>query len=68
MLLHVTDTAAGELDMHLNAFYLRALHGFFMVLTEEGDIVYLSENVNRFLGLTQVEREQQMWGYRWQSE
>lgn len=48
------DTAAGELDMHLNAFYLRALHGFFMVLTEEGDIVYLSENVNRFLGLTQL--------------
>ncbi|XP_078287340.1 hypoxia-inducible factor 3-alpha-like [Rhinoraja longicauda] len=48
------DTATSAQDMHLNAFYLRALHGFFMVLSEEGDMVYLSENVNRFLGLTQL--------------
>ncbi|XP_059840991.1 hypoxia-inducible factor 1-alpha-like isoform X2 [Hypanus sabinus] len=46
--------AESGLAAHLNAFYLRALDGFFMVLTEEGDIVYLSENVNRYLGLTQL--------------
>ncbi|XP_062919669.1 hypoxia-inducible factor 3-alpha-like isoform X2 [Mobula hypostoma] len=46
--------AESGLAVHLNAFYLRAVDGFFMVLTEEGDIVYLSENVNRYLGLTQL--------------
>ncbi|XP_069764729.1 hypoxia-inducible factor 3-alpha-like isoform X2 [Narcine bancroftii] len=46
--------AESDLAMHLNALYLRALNGFFMVLTDEGDIVYLSENVSKYLGLTQL--------------
>ncbi|XP_018418129.1 PREDICTED: hypoxia-inducible factor 1-alpha isoform X2 [Nanorana parkeri] len=49
--------AAGESDMEkqLNCFYLKALEGFVLVLTEEGDMIYLSENVNKCMGLTQFE-------------
>ncbi|KAM9294658.1 hypoxia-inducible factor 1-alpha [Gastrophryne carolinensis] len=48
---------AGESDMEkqLNGFYLKALEGFVLVLTEEGDMIYLSENVNKCMGLTQFE-------------
>lgn len=43
-----------ELDTQLNSPYLKALEGFLMVLSEDGDIIYLSENVNKCLGLAQV--------------
>uniref|UniRef100_A0A452H017 Hypoxia-inducible factor 3-alpha n=1 Tax=Gopherus agassizii TaxID=38772 RepID=A0A452H017_9SAUR len=39
----------------VDACYLKALDGFVMVLTEEGDMAYLSENVSKHLGLTQLE-------------
>uniref|UniRef100_K7GAK0 Hypoxia inducible factor 3 subunit alpha n=1 Tax=Pelodiscus sinensis TaxID=13735 RepID=K7GAK0_PELSI len=41
----------------VDACYLKALDGFVMVLTEEGDMAYLSENVSKHLGLTQVSGE-----------
>ncbi|XP_030070015.1 hypoxia-inducible factor 1-alpha [Microcaecilia unicolor] len=44
-----------ELDKQLNSFYLKALEGFVLVLTEDGDMIYLSENVNKCMGLTQFE-------------
>lgn len=43
-----------ELETQLNSFYLKALDGFLMVLSEDGDMVYLSENVCKCMGLTQV--------------
>lgn len=43
-----------DLDGQLNGFYLKALEGFFMVLSEDGDMVYLSENVSKCMGLSQV--------------
>lgn len=43
-----------ELDVLLNSSYLKALEGFLMVLSEDGDMIYLSENVNKCLGLAQV--------------
>lgn len=43
-----------ELDIQLNSSYLKALDGFLMVLSEDGDIIYLTENVNKCLGLAQV--------------
>lgn len=43
-----------ELETQLNSFYLKALEGFLMVLSEDGDMVYLSENVCKCMGLTQV--------------
>ncbi|XP_064408807.1 hypoxia-inducible factor 3-alpha isoform X2 [Latimeria chalumnae] len=44
-----------ELDGPNDIYYLKALEGFVMVLTEEGDMVFLSENVNKHLGLAQLE-------------
>ncbi|XP_061612117.1 hypoxia-inducible factor 1-alpha-like isoform X5 [Phyllopteryx taeniolatus] len=35
--------------------YLRVLEGFVMVLSSEGDMMFLSDNVGRYLGLTQTE-------------
>lgn len=45
-----------EAEEQVDAYYLKALDGFLMVLTEEGDMIYLSENVNKHLGLSQVRR------------
>ncbi|KAM5128981.1 hypoxia-inducible factor 1-alpha [Mantella aurantiaca] len=55
-LLDAGDLAGeSEMEKQLNCFYLKALEGFVMVLTEEGDMIYLSENVNKCMGLTQFE-------------
>lgn len=43
-----------ELDVQLNSSYLKALEGFLMVLSEDGDMIYISENVSKCLGLAQV--------------
>ncbi|XP_054616656.1 endothelial PAS domain-containing protein 1 [Dunckerocampus dactyliophorus] len=37
------------------SIYLRMLGGFVMVLSSQGDMMFLSENVSNFLGLTQAE-------------
>ncbi|XP_052390779.1 hypoxia-inducible factor 1-alpha isoform X2 [Carassius gibelio] len=44
-----------EEESQLNSFYLKALEGFLMVLSEDGDMVYLSENVTKSMGLTQFD-------------
>lgn len=44
----------GKGEEPLDACYLKALEGFVMVLTAEGDMAYLSENVSKHLGLSQV--------------
>ncbi|TRZ02161.1 hypothetical protein DNTS_007280 [Danionella cerebrum] len=44
-----------ELESHLNSFYMKALEGFLMVLSEDGDMVYISENVSKSMGLTQFD-------------
>lgn len=36
------------------SMYLRILEGFLMVVSTEGDMMYLSSNVNKYMGLTQV--------------
>lgn len=43
-----------DLDLQLNGSYLKALDGFLMVLSEDGDMIYLSENISKCLGLAQV--------------
>ncbi|XP_067276977.1 hypoxia inducible factor 1 subunit alpha a isoform X2 [Pseudorasbora parva] len=47
--------AETELDSQWNSSYLKALDGFLMVLSADGDIVYLSENVSKCLGLPQID-------------
>lgn len=44
-----------ELDSQWNSSVLKALDGFLMVLSVDGDMVYLSENVSKCLGLPQVD-------------
>lgn len=43
-----------DLDALLDNSYLKALEGFLMVLSEDGDMIFLSENINKCLGLAQV--------------
>ncbi|XP_067894882.1 hypoxia inducible factor 1 subunit alpha a isoform X2 [Heterodontus francisci] len=55
-LLSAGDAAIeADLEEQLNSFYLKALEGFVMVLTQDGDMIYMSENVNKCMGLTQFE-------------
>ncbi|XP_035468919.2 endothelial PAS domain-containing protein 1 isoform X2 [Scophthalmus maximus] len=35
--------------------YLSILEGFLMVLSAEGDMIYLSDNISKYMGLTQTE-------------
>uniref|UniRef100_A0A3P9PML3 Hypoxia-inducible factor 1-alpha n=1 Tax=Poecilia reticulata TaxID=8081 RepID=A0A3P9PML3_POERE len=44
-----------ELDIQLNGSYLKALDGFLVILSEDGDMIYISENVNKCLGLAQLD-------------
>uniref|UniRef100_M4AG94 Hypoxia-inducible factor 1-alpha n=1 Tax=Xiphophorus maculatus TaxID=8083 RepID=M4AG94_XIPMA len=44
-----------ELDIQLSGSYLKALDGFLVVLSEDGDMIYISENVNKCLGLAQFD-------------
>ncbi|XP_013871364.1 hypoxia inducible factor 1 subunit alpha, like [Austrofundulus limnaeus] len=39
----------------MDAFYPEALAGFIMVMTEEGDMIFLTENVNKHIGITQLD-------------
>ncbi|KAK2896853.1 hypothetical protein QQF64_005559 [Cirrhinus molitorella] len=44
-----------EVDSQWNSSYLKALDGFLVVLSADGDIVYLSENVSKCLGIPQID-------------
>lgn len=49
-------SSEGNADEQMDSQYLKSLEGFITVVTSEGDIIFLSENINKFLGLTQVQR------------
>uniref|UniRef100_A0A3B5M412 Uncharacterized protein n=1 Tax=Xiphophorus couchianus TaxID=32473 RepID=A0A3B5M412_9TELE len=42
-------------DRLMDNLYLKSLEGFVTVVTSDGDMIFLSENINKFMGLTQVE-------------
>uniref|UniRef100_A0A3B4XD00 Endothelial PAS domain protein 1b n=1 Tax=Seriola lalandi dorsalis TaxID=1841481 RepID=A0A3B4XD00_SERLL len=42
-------------DGQMDSLYLKSLEGFITVVTSDGDMIFLSENINKFMGLTQVE-------------
>uniref|UniRef100_A0A674D3F6 Hypoxia inducible factor 1 subunit alpha, like n=1 Tax=Salmo trutta TaxID=8032 RepID=A0A674D3F6_SALTR len=46
--------ANGDEDT-MDGFYPRALAGFIMVMTEEGDMIYLGDSVDKHLGIQQLE-------------
>lgn len=47
------ETEEAEASEETN-MYLRILEGFVMVISTEGDMIYLSDNVGKYMGLTQV--------------
>ncbi|XP_005943971.1 endothelial PAS domain-containing protein 1-like [Simochromis diagramma] len=48
------DTEEFEASQETN-MYLGILEGFVMVLSTEGDMIFLSDNVSKYMGLTQTE-------------
>uniref|UniRef100_A0AAQ6AH99 Endothelial PAS domain protein 1b n=1 Tax=Amphiprion ocellaris TaxID=80972 RepID=A0AAQ6AH99_AMPOC len=44
-----------EDEEEMDSLYLKSLEGFITVVTSDGDMIFLSENINKFMGLTQVE-------------
>uniref|UniRef100_A0A673GSN7 Hypoxia-inducible factor 1-alpha-like n=1 Tax=Sinocyclocheilus rhinocerous TaxID=307959 RepID=A0A673GSN7_9TELE len=50
-----TKTQTEETENPTDAFYQQALAGFILVMTEEGDMVFLSESVSKYIGMTQLE-------------
>ncbi|XP_055052588.1 hypoxia inducible factor 1 subunit alpha, like isoform X2 [Misgurnus anguillicaudatus] len=44
-----------EVEDPTDGFYQQALAGFVLVLTEEGDMVFLSDSVSKYIGITQLE-------------
>ncbi|XP_048259127.1 hypoxia-inducible factor 1-alpha-like isoform X3 [Haliotis rufescens] len=45
----------GEIEKRLHQMYPKALEGFVLILSREADIVYLSENTAKYLGIQQIE-------------
>lgn len=43
-----------EESKKFDSFYLKASGGFVLVLSTDGDIMFVSQNVSNFLGITQV--------------
>ncbi|KAI4489826.1 hypothetical protein M0804_004008 [Polistes exclamans] len=47
--------AKSETSVKLDEFFPEALNGFMLVLSNDGNMVYLSENVSDFLGVSQMD-------------
>uniref|UniRef100_A0A671WVS7 Endothelial PAS domain protein 1b n=1 Tax=Sparus aurata TaxID=8175 RepID=A0A671WVS7_SPAAU len=50
-----TGEEAGPHDRQMDSLYLKSLEGFITVVTSDGDMIFLSENISKFMGLTQVD-------------
>uniref|UniRef100_UPI0037E7D4BF endothelial PAS domain-containing protein 1b n=1 Tax=Semicossyphus pulcher TaxID=241346 RepID=UPI0037E7D4BF len=42
-------------DGQMDSLYLKSLEGFVNVITSDGDMIFMSENINKFMGLTQAD-------------
>lgn len=49
-----SSSGDAEDNGQMDSLYLKSLEGFITVVTSDGDMVFLSENINKFMGLTQV--------------
>ncbi|KAM9365494.1 LOW QUALITY PROTEIN: endothelial PAS domain-containing protein 1-like [Pholidichthys leucotaenia] len=50
-----SSSSDGEEDGQMDSLYLKSLEGFITVVTSDGDMIFLSDNISKFMGLTQVE-------------
>uniref|UniRef100_A0A665TNB7 PAS domain-containing protein n=1 Tax=Echeneis naucrates TaxID=173247 RepID=A0A665TNB7_ECHNA len=53
--MHTLLKESTENAEQITNLYLRILEGFLMVLSSEGDMIYLSDNISKYMGLTQTE-------------
>jgi hypothetical protein len=55
-LFSLPDSSIGdcEPEKQMDSLYLKSLEGFVTVVTSDGDIAFLSDNISKFMGLTQV--------------
>lgn len=44
-----------DMKVQMNCFYLKVLDGFVMVFIDDGDMIYIFDNVNKYMGLIQFE-------------
>uniref|UniRef100_A0A3Q3NL45 Endothelial PAS domain protein 1 n=1 Tax=Labrus bergylta TaxID=56723 RepID=A0A3Q3NL45_9LABR len=51
----LNETEEGVKTLEETNMYLRTLDGFLMVLSTDGDMIFLSHNVSNYMGLTQTE-------------
>jgi hypoxia-inducible factor 1 alpha len=51
----VSESQSTSMDKSMDQQYLKAMEGFLLMLGKEGDMMYLSENVTKYLGLTQID-------------
>ena len=58
-----SENKESEEDDPMDSFYPQTLAGFIMVLTEEGDMIFLTENVNKYIGIVQVRGQEIWWEY-----
>ncbi|KAK4313199.1 hypothetical protein Pmani_015430 [Petrolisthes manimaculis] len=49
------ESQGSKLDEEMDGLHLKALDGFLLALSTDGDIVYTSENISTFLGLQQID-------------
>uniref|UniRef100_A0A3Q3CZK9 Endothelial PAS domain protein 1b n=1 Tax=Haplochromis burtoni TaxID=8153 RepID=A0A3Q3CZK9_HAPBU len=54
-LLAISTNTTPQDNGQMDSLYLKSLEGFITVVTSDGDMIFLSENINKFMGLTQVE-------------
>lgn len=58
LLFYLAVCPEGDLDTdsekQIDSLYLKALEGFVTVITQDGDMIFISENINKHMGLTQV--------------
>ena len=50
------EESALSIDSLIDNYYLKALDGFAMILSQDGDIIFISENVTQYMGLKQVNK------------
>lgn len=50
----VPPSTKSETTAEMNELFPKALNGFTLILSSDGNMVYLSENVSDYLGVSQV--------------
>ncbi|XP_056290969.1 endothelial PAS domain-containing protein 1b isoform X2 [Pseudoliparis swirei] len=49
------DDGDGDEDGQMDSLYLKSMEGFITMVTSDGDMIFLSDNISKFMGLTQVD-------------